>query len=114
MSEELRMLPGPYEILDLKDGESITLRIVGWERGKIIIHPRYPGAPPEKEIPVLRVHVTEDTKPYPPYYYDITAKTLQYQLLPYLLEPGYEKYLFKITKHGVPPRARFTLIRIPP
>jgi len=113
MAEELRRLPGPYEILELRDGETAILQIVSWERGSIVIHPRYPGAPPEKEIPVLRVHVPETVKPYPPRYYDITAKTLQAQLLPLLTEPGYENYEYVITAHGVAPRKRFTLERRP-
>lgn len=113
MAEELRRLPGPYEILDLADGGSVRLKVVSYERGSIIIHPRYPGAPAEKEIPVLRVHLPPDVKPYPPMYYDITSKTLQAQFLPLLMERGFERYEYVITKHGVAPRARFTLERLP-
>lgn len=113
MAEELRRLPGPYEILDLGDGETARLRVVSWERGTIVIHPKWPGAPPEKEIVVLRTHLAAGVKPYPPLYYDITSKTLQAQLLPMLMERGFERYWYVITKHGVPPRARFTLERRP-
>jgi len=113
MAEVLRRLPEPYEILELADGQRLALRIVGWERGTMVIHPRWPGAPEEKEIPVLRVHVSEATKPYPPRYFDITAKTLQAQLLPLLSEPGYENYEYVVTAHGVAPRKRFTVERVP-
>ncbi|MBW2672505.1 MAG: hypothetical protein JRD89_03695 [Deltaproteobacteria bacterium] len=113
MAEELRRLPGPYEILELGDRESRSLKIVGWERGTMEIHPRWPGAPERKEIPVLRVHVTEATKPYPPRYYDITSKTLQAQLLPLLSERGYEKWTYRVTAYGEAPRKRFTLERLP-
>lgn len=111
MAEELRRLPGPYELLDLKDEESLTVRVVSWERGTVIIHPKYPGAPAEKEIVVLRLHLAAGVKPYPPMYYDVTSKTLMAQLRPMLMERGFELYQYIITKHGVAPRARFTLER---
>jgi len=113
MAVELRRLVGPYEILDLPDRGSARLRIVSWEQGSMIIHPEYPGAPAEKEIPVLRVHLYPGVKPYPPPYYDITSKTLQAQMLPMLMERGFENYWYVITKYGEAPRARFTLERIP-
>jgi hypothetical protein len=113
MAAELRPLQGPYEILELRDRESVRLRVVSWEQGTITIHPRYPGAPAEKEIAALRVHLAAGTKPYPPLYWDITSKTLQAQLLPLLLERGFERYEYVITKYGVPPKARFTLERVP-
>lgn len=113
MAEGLRPLPGPYEILDLPDGESVRLQIVSYERGSMVIHPTYPGAPAEKEIPALRVHLAPGVKPYPPQYYDVTSKTLTAQLLPLLMARGFENYVYVVTKHGVAPRARFTLERVP-
>jgi len=106
-----RRLPGPYEILDLADRETVRLRIVAWEQGTMVIAPRYPGAPAEKEVDALRVHLAAGVKPYPPQYYDITSKTLQAQLLPYLLERGYDRFEYAVTKFGVAPKARFTLER---
>jgi len=113
VAERLRALPGPYEVLDLRDGERVRLRVVSWERGSMTIHPRWAGAPEEKEIPVLRVHLQEGVKPFPPMYYDLTSKTLQAQMLPLLLEPGFDRYEYVVTKYGVAPRARFTLERVP-
>lgn len=113
MAVELRRLPGPYELLDLADGASVRLRAVSWERGSILIHPRYEGAPEEKEIEVLRVHLATGVKPYPPMYYDVTSKTLMAQMLPMLMERDFERYEYIITKYGVAPRARFTLERVP-
>ena len=113
MAEELRRLPGPYEILELADRESIDLRVVSWERGTMEIHPKYPGAPEVKEIPVLRVHVPVAVKALAPHYYDITAKTLQAQLLPLLLERGFERWTYRVTAFGVAPRKRFSLERRP-
>jgi len=108
-----RALPGPYEILDLPDRGSARLRIVAWEQGSILIHPRYPGAPTEKEVDALRVHLAPGVKELPPMYYDVTSKTLIAQWLPYLLERDYDRYWFVITKYGVAPKARFTLERAP-
>jgi len=110
---ELRLLMGPYEILDLADRGSVRLRVVSWERGTMIIHPKAVGAPAEKEVEVLRVHLAEGVKLYPPSYYDITSKTLTAQMLPLLLERGFERYEYVITKYGVAPRARFTVERVP-
>jgi hypothetical protein len=113
MAEGLRPLVGPYELLDLPDRGSVRLRIVSWEQGSMTISPRYEGAPSEKVVPVLRVHLAAGVKPYAPYYYDITSKTLQAQLVPLLLERGYDRYEYVVTKYGVAPRARFTLERVP-
>jgi len=110
---ELRPLVGPFEILDLADRGSVRLRVVSWERGTMTIKPRYPGAPAEKEIEVLRVHLAEGVKPYPPSYWDITSKTLEAQMLPLLLERDFPRYEYVITKYGVAPRARFTVERVP-
>lgn len=109
---EFRRLPGPYEMLELADGASVRLLVTSWERGSMVIHPRWPGAPAEKEIPVLRVHVPEEVKPYPPRYFDITSKTLQAQLLPLLAVADFGDYAYIVTAHGVAPRKRFTLERV--
>jgi len=113
MAAELRRLPGPYEILDLPDRGSVTLRVRSYERGLMTIHPRYEGGPEEKEIPVLRLHLQEGVKPYPPAYYDVTSKTLQSQLIPMLAATGFDVYEYVITKFGEAPRARFTVERRP-
>jgi len=34
-------------------------------------------------------------------------------MLPLLLEPGFDRYEYVVTKYGVAPRARFTLERVP-
>jgi len=107
MIEQLEVLPQPYEILELGDGESITLKITSWKLGKITIQPKYLRAP--KEVRTLRVWVPEGYKTFEPRYFDITSQTLIYQLLPHLEVPDFTKKLFLITKHGVAPHARFTL-----
>lgn len=100
-------LPGPFEILELDDGESLITRIHKWDIGEVTIHPSY--KPEGKEILALRIHVPPESKEYFPYYWDITSQTLIAQLLPYLRQPGFINKEYTITKHGVAPRARFTL-----
>lgn len=100
-------LKGPYEILELGDGETLTTGVMRFERGEVEIHPSY--QPAGKMITALRVHVPEKDKEFFPFYWDITSQTLVAQLLPYLERPGYEARTYVITKHGVAPRARFTL-----
>jgi len=113
MVEGLRRLQGPYELLELADRQSAVLRVISWEQGSIVIHPKYEGAPAEKEVEALRVHLAAGAKAYPPYYWDITSKTLIAQLLPLLLERGFEHYEYVVTAFGVAPRKRFTLERRP-
>ncbi len=113
MAAETGRLPEPYEILDLGDGESKSFVGVRYERGTMMIKPRYRGAPAEKEIPVLRVHVRKEDDPFFPHYWDITSKTCMAQILPMLMDPRARDYLITVTKYGVAPRARFTVARAP-
>lgn len=100
-------LEGPYEILELDDGESLKTRIEKWEIGEVKIHPAY--KPEGKFIKALRIHVLKQDKAYFPFYWDVTSQTLLAQLVPYLEQPHFELKTYIITKHGVAPRARFTL-----
>ena len=99
----------PFEILELADGMSLRLAISRSEKSRMVIHPRYAGAPAEKEIPVLRLHLKEGYKPVGPAYYDVTSKTLQAQLAPHLEELARSGREFVITAHGSGPRKRFSL-----
>lgn len=84
-------IPGPYEILELADGESVTLHVERWEAGTMVIHPTYPGAPEEKIVDGLRVHVPMADKEYLPSFWDITGGHLVAGLkpfLPMLMETG--------------------------
>ena len=103
----MERLEGPFEILELEDEGTLTTRILRWEIGEVEIHPSY--KPEGKWIKALRIHVPETDKQYFPFYWDVTSQTLLAQLVPYLERPGYERRTYKITKHGVAPKARFTL-----
>lgn len=100
-------LPGPYEILELGDGESLTVRVERWESGEVTIYP--PHARQGKVIQALRIHVGPDQKQFFPYWWDLTSKTLVAQLLPMLEAGTVGTRPVTITKHGVAPRARFTV-----
>ena len=107
MDETATKLPGPYEIFELTDGQTVELRIDGWAQGEVTIYPHH--KPTGKVINALRVHVPEDRKAFFPYYWDITSKFLVAQMLPWLQRADYKEKLYVITKHGVAPKARFTL-----
>ena len=103
----MERLQGPYEILELEDRGTLETRILNWSVGEVEIHPGY--QPEGKWITALRVWVPREHKEFFPWYWDITSQTLLAQLLPYLEQPGFDTKMFRITKHGVAPRARFTL-----
>ena len=100
-------LKEPMEILDLPDGGSVKLHILGFEEGQTNIMPK--GGTELKTIDVLRLFVPPADKPHFPHYYDVTSKTLRAQLLPLL--PAYieAQRLLTITKRGIAPAARFSV-----
>lgn len=103
----MERLAGPFEILELGDGETLSVRVEKWEVGEVEIHPAY--KPEGKWITALRIHVPRDQKEFFPWYWDVTSQTLVAQVVPFLEQPGFERRTFRITKHGVAPRARFSL-----
>ena len=103
----MEILPGPYEILELGDEETLITRVVTWDVGEVEIHPAY--KPEGKWITALRIKVPETDKEYFPFWWDITSQTLLAQLVPHLELAGFERKTYRITKHGVAPRARFSL-----
>jgi len=109
--DSLEPMSEPFEILELRDGETAVLVPVRWELGKATITPR-DGRPP-KEIRVLRVHVDPADKPTVPAYWDITSQHLIAALLPYLEQMPGHRWRFTIRKHGWDARARFRLEAVP-
>jgi len=105
--EDLPIMEGPFDIMELTDGQEITLNIERWHLAHAVIKVRY--APIEKDIRVLRVWVPREDKPAGMSYWDITSQTLIAQLLEYLKVSGWEKKRYQVKKFGVPPRARFQL-----
>lgn len=100
-------LPSPFEIFELEDGQTYEMKFIKFEEGEALIHPAY--KPQGKWIKVLRVWVTKDVKEFFPYYWDITSSTLVAQLLPMFAVSGANERSYLITKHGVAPKARFSV-----
>jgi len=105
--EELPELPLPANFMDFNRQECYEFRVLRWFRAKLVIRPTYPGAPKEKLVRVLRVFVPEEFQPVGPGFWDIAQGTLQAQLLPILMRPGFEAYVFRVCRVGVPPARRF-------
>mgnify|MGYP001571515413 CR=1 FL=1 len=95
------------ELLEMADGQSLDLRIPKWEIGELDIHPAYGER--VKRIRALRVWVPPEDKRLGPPYWDITSQTLIAQLEPYLGVETFRTRVFRVTKYGIAPRARFTL-----
>lgn len=78
--EELPVLEGPYEFLDIPTGTSVTLHPIRFEIGRAQTHP--PWTPPGTLIwyKIVRIHVPTTDKPTYPHRWDIGQKTLVPQL----------------------------------
>jgi hypothetical protein len=135
MAEAYPLLPRPYNPLELEPCQTVRITILRWEFGRAIIRPRYAGAPPEKEVVVLRVHCPPEQMieqlrklgrlpPSPPPgmpaaeiavtpYWDIAQARLQEALKPLLPRPGGPPVTVDIHKVGTPPRAYFSVAVVP-
>ena len=109
--EELPELEPPFEVLELRPGEEKVFTVIDYKLGKAVIHPRWPGAPSEKEVAVLRLYVPREEKEFFPYYYDVASKRLIAQLITILREADVPRHKVKIRvkKEGVPPKAYFAV-----
>jgi len=107
--QKLEFLPPPYEILELADTESVTIRILDWVLGKITIVPRYVPAPPTKVVHCLRISIDPAYKKFAPYYYDVTSKRLISLLVPILMKPDFTQLEITITAIGVMPKKWFEI-----
>lgn len=101
-------LAGPFEILELADGQVIAFSVVRWELGEMTIVPRWPGAA-AKEIRVLRLWVSPGDKPIGLSYWDITSQTAIAQIVPLLQAPPGPPWKVQLRAYGVAPRKRFTV-----
>jgi hypothetical protein len=109
--EHVEPLPGPYEILELAEGEVRVITPEKWQVGKATIQPR--DGRPAKAIVILRVHVPLAEKPTIPQYWDITSQHLLAGMVGYLEGAAGKRYRFHVTKRGEGPRARFELLAEP-
>src|SRR3990170_3891691 len=101
------MLPAPAEILELRDGESLSFHITNYQIDEGIIRPAH--APQGKAIRILRVHVPPTDKSNFPYYWDVTGAGLIAQLLPILEAGNFLQRVFTMTANGNGPKRRYAL-----
>ena len=100
-------ITSPIELIDLADGASVTFRALRYERDRIMIYPRH--KPEGKEVDVLRVHLTPDSKATFPPWWDITATTLLAQIEPHLKRPDLARLVFTVTAKGIAEKKRYQL-----
>ncbi len=101
-----RVLSGPLELLELRDGESKDLTVLGSDKGKTTI--KVEGA--EKTIDVLRLYVSRLEKGPGPPWWDLTSTTLIADVEPKLgriLDEG--RLRIRILAFGSGKRKRFTV-----
>jgi hypothetical protein len=103
----LKPLPGPYEILELADGQSIEFSIVRYEVGLVTIRPRYLPAGEEKTIKAMRVYVKRADKPIGVDWWDITSQLLVAHLEGILKNVGKLPVRVRIKAFGYAPKKRF-------
>ena len=103
---KLEPLPGPYDILELQSGQSITLKPTGFVLGTMSIKPK--GATESKTIIVLRLTVDRADKSTSPPYWDITSQLLIADLHAHLSASLGAKTVYQVRKQGTGPQARFT------
>jgi len=104
-------LAAPYEIFDIGDGESVDITVTWWERGDEIEMKATDGHI-FRSSP-LRLHLTAPLAPGKQPYLDVTSKRLIPQLEGLLAGVPPAKRRMKIVKHGVAPKALFTVEIIP-
>ena len=110
----MTVLPGPYELLELADKAALELLITGYQKGEVVIHPRYAGAPAEKTITAMRIFVDPATKPMGPSWWDITSQTLIAQLEPLIRGATRDKPIkVKLLAQGVAPAKRYSVEVLP-
>jgi len=111
--EALPWLDPPYEIYEFQPCKPATFKITTYKIGKMTIVPRWPGAPPQKTIIAIRLHVDPKTKQAYPYYWDITPSRLVHQLASLLIQGIPEGMALRIHRDIPGPRAHFSVEWIP-
>lgn len=101
-------LEKPMELLELADGQSLTMTVTKFIDGETEIEPGYLPKGVKKRIKCLRVYVPRAEKPAGADYWDITSQTLIYTLLPLL--QGALPVKVQVTAHGWAPRKRSSVV----
>jgi len=127
----LKLLEPPYAIFDIEPCQRVRMTPLRYEIGRMVIRPRWVGAPPEKEVTGIRIWVPEEEKreqlrilkwipggggqtsspeevivlPY----WDITSARLRVAIQQIIDRVILQKQSFEIHKVGMPPKAFFSL-----
>jgi hypothetical protein len=105
----LKPLPGPYEILELADGQSLEFTILRYEIGSLTIHPRWMPPGSEKAIRAMRVYVKREDKPVGVDYWDLTSQLLVAHLQGILGSVPKLPVRVRVKAFGWAPKKRFTV-----
>src|SRR3989442_9580437 len=97
----------PIELLDLADGQSVSFVPI---RAQLFSPYRItPAHQPEgKDVDLLRVYVTPESKSFPPWY-DVTSRRLIAQLTPLLPLGTVGQRRVTIRAYGIPPKKYFSV-----
>jgi len=101
------VLPGPYEIFDIGDGASVDIVVTRIDQGDEFEMTALDGR--KFMSSPLRLYLTRPWAPGHKPYLDITSKRLIPELKGLLRAIPPEGKHIKITKHGVAPKAVFTV-----
>jgi hypothetical protein len=106
-------LDPPYEIFEFQPARPARFIVTGFKVGRIRISPRWPGAPPEKEVVAVRLFIDPKTKPTYPPYWDITPSRLVHQLAG-MLAAGIPAGMALEIERDIPgPKAHFSVRWVP-
>jgi len=105
--KKLPSLPEPVETFDLTTDEKAILRVTKWGLYSHLIHPTWPGAPPEKLVIALRVWMAPGYEGPRAPYWDIHQGHLISILYPFLQREDFRDFELEIVKRGAPPKAYF-------
>ena len=106
---ELPGLEGPYEFLDIADGQTVTFHPTRWEIGKAQTHPPWTAPGVLIWYEVLRLHLPTTEKVLYPHWYDIGQKTLVPQLKALLPAAKLQNAGITIEAVGFGPKKRFSV-----
>jgi hypothetical protein len=100
-------LSGPYEVLDLEDGQAVVITVLRIEANEVVVHSG--NGDGVKVVTALRLHLTQSSFPGRLPYLDITNQRLKAMLEGKLKNIPLGGQMIKITKFGGAPKAVFSV-----
>lgn len=107
--EDLPLIEGPFEFLELAPGVKRTFHVIRYEIGRAQTHP--PWMPEGVLVwnEIIRLHLPRTEKPLYPHYFDIGQKTLVPQLKVLLPTARVQGVGITIEAVGIGPKKRFSV-----